>query len=336
MKLKISSLLLLSILYSTMACNPSAKDSLPDGGEIKGEKIEVGPGPEDMVLDTLHGSRLLISCSARRDEYRPYGEIEALDLLSMERKILVRHGEPDSLIFHPHGIYLAGDLLYVISHEREPDEHPILIYRVSSDSLGFIEEISNPLLNSPNALVTGPNGEIYVVNDSGKRGSIMEKVFKLKRASLVLLKKSPEGLWESQYMAIELGYPAGINRIGNIIYAGDATQNQIHTFRMGEKGLTPLAPIKKLKGNDNIRIHDGKILTCCHVKPLRFIGHVKKSEKTSPSEVFLIDPKSGESESLFYSDGTQISGASTAIIYENMLYISQVFDPFLLRVELKP
>ncbi len=336
MTLKISALLLLSILYSAMACNPPDKGSLIEGGERDGERIEVGPGPEDMVLDTLNGKRLIISCSARRDEYRPYGEIEALDLLTMERKILIRHGEPDSLLFHPHGIYLAGDILYVISHEREPDVHPILIYRISSDSLEFIEGIFNPLLNSPNALLTGPNGEIYVVNDSGKRGSIMEKVLKLKRASLLMLNKSPGGLWESQYMAIELGYPAGINRIGNIIYAGDATQNQIHVFRISEKGLTPLAPIKKLKGNDNIRIHDGKILTSCHVKPLRFIGHVKNPEKASPAEIFLIDPKSGESESLFYSDGTQISGASTAIIYENMLYISQVFDPFLLRVELKP
>lgn len=336
MKLKISSLLLLSILYSTMACNPSANSSFIEGGEIKGEKIEVGPGPEDMVLDTLHGTRLLISCSARRDEYRPYGEIEALDLRSMERKILLRHGEPDSLNFHPHGIYLAGDLLYVISHEKEPDVHPILIYRLSSDSLEFIEEISNPLLNSPNALVRGPNGEIYVVNDSGKRGSIMEKVLKLKRASLIMLKKSPEGLWESQIMAIELGYPAGINRIGNTIYAGDAIQNQLHVFRIGDKGLTPMAPIKNLKGNDNLRIHDGKILTCCHVKPVRFIGHAKNPDKPSPVKVFLADPKSGDSESLFTSDGTQISGASTAIIHDKILYISQVFEPFLLRVELEP
>lgn len=336
MKLKISSLLLFSILYSTMACKPSANASLPEGGEREGEKIEVGPGPEDMVLDTLYGTRLLISCSARRDEYRPYGEIEALDLLTMERKILVRHREPDSLIFHPHGIYLAGDILYVISHEKEPDVHPILIYRVSADSLEFMEAVFNPLLNSPNALLTGPNGEIYVVNDSGKRGSIMEKVLKLKRASLVLLKKSPEGIWESQYMAIELGYPAGINRIGNTIYAGDAIQNQIHVFRMGEKGLTPLAPIKKLKGNDNLRIHDGEILTCCHVKPMRFIGHAKNPDKASPVEVFLIDPKSGESESLFSSNGHQISGASTAIIHENILYISQVFEPYLLRVDLEP
>lgn len=331
MKLKISSLLLLTILYTSTACSP------PESGpRMIGEKIEVGPGPEDMVLDTLHGPRLLISCSARRDEYRPYGEIEALDLHSMERKIMVRHGEPDSLSFHPHGIFLAGDLLYVISHEKEPDDHPILIYRVKADSLEYIEGIHNPLLNSPNALVKGSEGEIFVVNDAGKRGSILEKVLKLKRASLVSLKKSPEGTWTSQYVAIELGYPAGINRIGNTVYVGDAIQNRLHVYRIGENGLTPKAPIGGLKGNDNLRIHDGKILTCCHIKPMRFIGHAKNPDKNSPVEVFLVDPRSGESESLFASDGSQISGASTAIIHEDVLYISQVFEPFLLAVKLKP
>ncbi len=330
MKTYISVRLLLLGLCCCMACNPVRSDTISIS-----EKIEVGPGPEDMVLDTLSGPRLLISCSARRDELKPYGEIEALDLLSMERKILTRHKQPDSLIFRPHGIFLDGDMLYVISHEREPDFHPILIYRVHGDSLEFIELINNALLNSPNALVTGRQGEIYVVNDSGKRGSLMEKILRLKRASLIMLNKGPVGNWSSQYMAIELGYPAGINRIGNSIFAGDAIQNQIHVYRISEKGLRPQPPLKELKGNDNLRIYNGKILTCGHVKPLRFIRHVKDTENISPVEVFLIDPKTGESRTLFSSDGSQISGASTAIIFGDDLYLSQVFDPYLLKVKLE-
>lgn len=331
MKPVISLLIVLLGFCCTMACNSLAAETIKET-----EKIEVGAGPEDMVLDTLNGPRLLISCSARRDEYKPYGEIEALDLITMERKILTRHKEADSIKFRPHGIYLEGEILYVISHEREPDLHPILIYRVHGDSLEFIEMISDPLLNSPNALTTGEQGEIYVVNDSGKRGSLMEKILKLKRASLIMLKKDSLGLWSSQYMAIELGYPAGINRIGKTIYAGDAIQNQIHVFQISEKGLKPQPPIKGLKGNDNLRIYKGEILTCCHVKPFRFIGHAKNPEKDSPVEVFQLDPKTGESESLFSTDGSQISGGSTAIIYGNELYISQVFEPFLLKVKLIP
>jgi len=311
-----------------------ANNSLSQPFPEKEERIEVGPGPEDMVLDTLHSPRLLISCTARRDADKPYGEIEALDLLSMERTVLARHNEPDSLVFKPHGIYLDGDMLFVISHEKEPDTHPVLIYQVHEKHLNFRERILTSKQHSPNALVTGPMGEIYLVNDSGKRGSLLEKALKLKRASVVRLNKNPGGEWESHLLAGDLGYPAGINRIGKEIFAGDATLNLIHHYRISDMGLAPLPDIEGLKGNDNIRIHQGKLLTCGHVKPLKFVQHVKNQEKLSPVEVSLVDPKSGEIESLFASDGTQISGASTAIIFDGFLYICQVFEPYILKVKM--
>lgn len=328
--MKLPQLFLAVLILCPLGCN-----SLPADSSDSGEQIGVGPGPEDMVLDTLHSPRLLISCTARREANKPYGEIEALNLLSMERSVLARHNEPDSLVFRPHGIYLDGNMLYVISHEQEPDIHPILVYRVHENHLEFRERILTSMQHSPNALVTGPNGEIYFVNDSGKRGSLIEKALKLKRASVVRLRKNAENQWESTYMATDLGYPAGINRIGNEIFAGDATLNLIHRYRISHKGLTPLPAIKDLKGNDNIRIYQGKLLTCGHVKPLKFVGHAKDQDKLSPVEVFLVDPSpGGETKSLFTSDGTQISAASTAIIFDGFLYICQVFEPYILKVEL--
>ena len=327
MKPRTPLLLLLVLLYCFPGCNQS-----PVQTEPAGERIVVGPGPEDMVLDTLSNPRLLISCSARRDSQEPYGEIEALELPSMERKVLTRFNEPDSLVFRPHGIFLDRDVLYVISHEREPDYHPVFLYRVHGDSLEFLDLVHTPLQHSPNALATGKAGEIYLVNDSGKRGSLMEKILKLKRASLVRLKKGPDGRWDSEIMAFELGYPAGINRIGNTLFAGDATMNEIHRYNITEKGLAPLPPIEGLKGNDNIRIYRGKLLTACHIKPVRFIQHAKNPEKKSPVQVFLADPDTGELQSLFRTDGSQISAGSTAIVYRGYLYICQVFEPFILKV----
>ncbi|MCK5136316.1 MAG: hypothetical protein KAR19_11060 [Bacteroidales bacterium] len=52
-------------------------------------------------------------------------------------------------------------------------------------------------------------------------------------------------------------------------------------------------------------------------------------------EVFKVDPQTGESTTLYYSDGSTISAGSTALIFENHLYICQVFDPFILKVELE-
>jgi hypothetical protein len=308
---------------------------VPVSNESNIEKITVGPGPEDMVLDSLHGeSRLLISCCSRRENEEPYGEIVACENGSGKQTILVRAGEPPDLLFRPHGIYLEADKLYVISHEKEPDDHPVLIYTVRRDSLLLEEVIRSPLLHSPNALATGPDGAIFVVNDSGKRGSILEKALKLKRAGVVRLEKDPEGTWSATRVAGKLGYPAGINRIGNQLYVGDAVLHRIHVYTISGNQLIPGAEIQHVRGNDNIRIYRNQLLTPGHVKPFKFIGHARDPRKQSPVEVFLIDPQDGQITSLFYSDGSVISAGSTAIILDHSLFICQVFEPFLLKVSL--
>jgi hypothetical protein len=299
------------------------------------EKLEVGPGPEDMVLDTLNGDpRLIISCAARREVHLPYGEMEALDLETGKRQILTRYGEPGGTHFSPHGIYLDSNMLYVINHQKEPDLHPIFKYRLHGDSLQFQEKIETPLQHSPNALVTGPLGEIYVVNDSGKRGSMAEKIFRLKRASVVRLSKDSTGTWEPALLAEGLGYPAGINRIGDHLYVGDAILHVIHVYHISRNGLSPVTQFRNLKGNDNIRIHQGALIVPGHTKPFRFIGHTKDPEKTSPVTVYKVDAENGEAVTLYSTDGTSISAGSAALIYGGYLYICQVFDPYVLKVEL--
>jgi len=330
MKATFNPLLLIVLLIFALSCThePLFFGESP-------ERIQVGPGPEDMVIDSLFGpARLLVSCMGRREEHKPYGEIISYEFHSGIQKTMIRFNEPDDLKFKPHGIYLERDLLYVISHEKEPDYHPILIYRVHGDSLEFLELIHTPDLHSPNALVTGAGGEIYFVNDSGKRGSLAEKILKLKRASVVKLNKDDQGSWQSQVVAEKLGYPAGINRIGSKLFVGDAILNQIHVYTISEDGLQAENEFKNLKGNDNIRIFKNRLLTPGHTKAFKFIKHAKDPLKYSPVEVYLVNPENGEYETLFSTDGSLISGGSTALIFENHLYINQVFDPFILKVKL--
>ena len=335
MRTSVMKTILLLSLFTGLFAGTLACSQEQAGPVYECRRIVTGPGPEDMVLDTLHGKeRLLISCTARREGQEAYGEIESIDLENPGRKVLVRLNEPDSLLFRPHGIHLLDDRLYVISHEREPDLHPILVYSVRGDTLLFREMINSGKQHSPNALVAGKDGDIYFVNDSGRRGSLLEKALKLKRASIVRLRKDENGKWESEYMAIDLGYPAGINRRGNRLFAGDAVLHRIHCYRITPAGLTEEPPLKGLRGNDNLRLHGASILTCGHVKPFRFVAHARKTGKLSPVEVFLADPANGGVESLFRTDGSLISGGSTAIIHGNKLYISQVFEPYILEVSL--
>ena len=324
------------ILFTISIIAIQGCNNLPEVPEVPTEKIKVGPGPEDMVLDTLLGQpRLIISCTARRESHKPYGEMVSLDLTTGNKKELIRHNEPEDLIFRPHGIYLEEETLYVISHEREPDYHPILAYRIHGDSLEFRELINTSNQHSPNALVTGPEGEIYFVNDSGKRGRLAEKALKLKRASVVKLAKDSAGEWKSEFMAMNLGYPAGINRIGSRLYVGDVILHRIHVFNISHKGLTPVTKFRNLKGNDNIRIHKGNLLTVGHIKPFKFLKHAKDPEKLSPIEVFYVNPENGESTTIYATNGSSISAGSAAIIFENNLYVCQVFDPYILKVALE-
>ncbi len=325
------SLLLISILLSS--CTSSSKKFL-----CTETRITVGSGPEDMLIDRSTGeARLLISCADRRDREASFGEIVAYYPNSNKVDTLMRTGVPDSLYFHPHGIFLdstvSPQLLYAISHEHNKKFHPIYVYEVGKDTLFFKEIISSELVYSPNALTLGPNGEILIVNDSGKRGSIMEKALKLNRANVVRLEQSSEGKWEAKIVASDLGYPAGINRIGNTLYVGDAIHHKFHIYTISGDELIEEEPLKGLKGNDNIRIIDGMIYVPGHIKPFKFISHAKSSLNLSPVEVWKVNPETREITSIYYTEGREISAGSTALMLDEKLYICQVFDPYILKVE---
>jgi hypothetical protein len=327
-------ILLLVLLASTFISCKTIENSA-----VSTRQIPVGPGPEDMLIDrTGEVPRILVSCADRREGQERFGEIVSFTPSTQRIDTLTRIGMPDTLKFHPHGIFLDSlsdpPVLYVISHEDETGFHPVYLWEVHGDTLRFLELVSSPLVYSPNALTLGADGVIYVVNDAGKRGNMMEKALKLNRANLVLLKRDPDGKWQAEIAAEKLGYPAGINRIGNTLYAGDAVNHILHVYTIEGNELQKQEPVEGLKGNDNIRVIDGMLYLTGHIKPLKFIGHAGSPEKLSPVEVWRMDPQTGKIESLFITDGSLISAGSTALYLDGKLYISQVFDPFILEVEL--
>ena len=324
--------LLLSIILAFLA----ACSKPPLNSEVPFTRIIVGDGPEDMVLAIGNNyERLIISCTDRRNDPCRFGEIVCYDLNSEEIDTLTRIHEPESVIFRPHGIFCEDSSLYVISHEHEPDDHIVLIYKIRGRQLIFEEMIRSELLVSPNALATGPKGEIYVVNDSGKRGSLAEKLFRLKKANVIQFEKSNKDGWSGLVAADKLGYPAGINRLNDKLFVGDAVLHKFHVFKITDEGLIRDTEIDGLKGNDNIRIYKDQLLSPGHVKPFKFVGHAGNPEKLSPVEVYLVDPESGSFKSIFFDDGHRISGGSTAIIHKDQLFICQVFEPYILKVQLK-
>ncbi|MFZ5942249.1 MAG: hypothetical protein ACOYXB_16910 [Bacteroidota bacterium] len=315
--------------------------SRPEPTTAQAELILTAYGPEDMVTDLGTGKpTLLISCSARRDSYPEYGEILRYFPDEGRQQVMVRSGEPANIRFRPHGIYLdtltVPERLLVISHENEESGfHPVLIYTVTADTLFFSEMIDSPLLNSPNSLVTGPSGEIFVINDSGKRGSTLEKILGSKRAGIVRFEK-PDGYgYSGELVASRLSMPAGINRIADTLYVSDARANELLTFTITPGGLDDKKVLARITGPDNIRPFGKNLLIACHTRPFAFIRHVRSASNLSPVEIISLDPQTGNYKVLFSDDGSTVSAGSVAVALEPFLYIGQVFENRIVKLSLR-
>ncbi len=346
-KIHVCLLLLLPIFFLSCAKLPISEVKY---SEYK--KIAVGSGPEDMVLDTFSASipRLLVSCNERRIKNSDFGEIYSVDLQNEKAEILPRKNNPVDLAFRPHGIDLVKNisgeiLLYCVSHNEKKKEHSIIIYKIFPDRLEFQQKLDSPLLVSPNDVAATSSGEFFVTNDSGKRGSKTEPMLKLKRSNVVMyvennyFKNPNDGEWKKnpvwQIAADKLSYANGVVA-GSYrqIYVSTVTGNQLLSYTQNEKGnnFGEKKVIAKLKGLDNISfVNENEILVTSHPSLYKFLKHFKNSKKKSPSVVYKVNLKTGEVKNIFSDDGSQISGASTAVSYNGKLYISQVFEPFLLE-----
>jgi hypothetical protein len=297
------------------------------------ERIKVGAGPEDFVLDNFDGrERLIISCSSRRPNEPEFAEIVAYDINTKAVSNIKRTNEPDGMIFNPHGIDLkrvGNELwLFVVNHPRPmPDE--ILIYQVMPDHLILKKTISNDLFVSINCVVGLNNGNFYISNDSGKKGAVMEKLLSLRKSNITYYDIANN---QAKIVKDKLAYANGVAVKNDKLYIAATQKKDLLEMTMNEDGTLKLS--RKLdgkKGMDNITINGDLLFVTAHPKFLKFIKHVKKSEKKSPSEVYMVDLNSGKTVKVFYDKGNNISAAATALLYKNQLYLGQVFDDFLLK-----
>lgn len=295
-------------------------------------RIEGIPGPEDLIVDG--GARLLVSSQERRVEGKP-GQIYAVDLATGQVALLPRTGEPDGLSFHPHGIDRVVDeggqpLLYAITHRREGDgaRHAICVYEIHPDELVLRDVLEDPLLTSPNDLAARPDGTIYVNNDRANDRNWNEVIAGKKKATIVHY----DGRQWS-VVADKLGMGNGIAVDGRRLLAAATRENAIYRFDIEEDGtLTGKLLLASVAGPDNLSVHGSRLLVACHENTGAFIAHSRNPRRLSPTAVYSIELGSGAVEPVFLDDGSHISAAATAVLSEGVLYIGQVFEPFLLKV----
>lgn len=329
---------LLIVITGIVSCTP-----IPKVQERKSTKIPVGPGPEDIVIDTISATypRLLVSCYQRRKELPPFSEICEVNLTDNSYKILKRTNEPQGMVFRPHGFDLVKNnqgelLLYCVSHNDPKNEHYIIVYKVFADRLEFKAKMNSPVLVSPNDVTANCNGEIFVTNDAGKRGSVMEQFLKLKRSNVV--RYNPE---TQQWLVVASGFSyangVALNHCPtDTVVFSTIRSNKLFLMQASKQGKSgyKTRKIARLKGLDNVTyISNNEILVTAHLRQAAFLNHYKDAKNNSPTVVYKVNISTGKSKAVYANNGAAISGGSTALMYKGKMYISQVFEPFLLKCD---
>ena len=326
--------ILLGVVLLLTACFSKVHLPLTTGGTAC-RQVPVGAGPEDFVLDGSTGSpRLLISCCERRGPAKN-GDIWFYDIPSGKTGIMPRTGEPERLkTFRPQGVAIRShdDVteLYVVLHDPYAHgsrlENAVGVYRVFKDELVMVRLMEDARhLWSPNDLSVLPSGEIYLTNDY--RGTF-DLLFK-RAVSEVVYYRPESDTW--QVVARNLAFANGILAEPERVYVSTTIGNRFMVYQRHPDGtLGDGTPLVALKGGDNITPFGRFLLVTAHYDDYAFMKHSKNKKDPSPSVVFRIDPVTQSKKAVFTDDGRLISAASTAMVYGNKLYISQVFDPFIL------
>lgn len=360
----------LYLFVITVALAASCK-VMPPNTAATSRQIVCGPGPEDMELDSSAGKpRMIISCSQRREgkkgdttQYKQFGEIMEYYFDGKPATVMPRVGGPTGKMFNPHGISIATvngkRLLYAVNHSKisaKVKENHIEVYELQGSTLTHIRTISGPELISPNDCFATSLGDVYFTNDSGKGNYLWEKLWKLKKSTVYKVNSVTTYL-EADHLAYANGiyrdccdtvtfntktdtaesykmgtlYVSTVQQKGLFAYRkGNALYNYPHAGILAEatKNIMPV------NGQDNIMRCGDNLVVACHPKPIKFLKHAINPAKHSPTHVWAYNIKTGKYQMVFADDGSRVSTGSTAILYKGKLYVSQVFQPYILEVDL--
>jgi uncharacterized protein YunC (DUF1805 family) len=325
------------IIISFSAC----KTQLPTTNAIVAGKIKTALGPEDFVLDTFNGNkRLIVSCSGRRKDEPKTGAFYTYDFATSISQEIKRYNEPKDFVCYPHGVDIVAHsdgkiMLYAVNHqkaEKEKTIHSVVQYEVKNDSLIFLNNFVSHLIVSPNDVAAMPDGSFYVTNDSkhtGGIGLLLEKLFQTKRSTIIYKNAENDFLVATQ----KLPYANGLAIKGNKVYISCTFKSILNEYEKMPDGTLKLTKkLSGIKGMDNITFYKDYLVIASHTNFMKFMKHVKSSENKSPGVVSLFHPEKDTVIHIYATDGNDISANSTGLIFNDTLYIAQVFDGFLLKV----
>lgn len=310
-------------------------------------EILPGPvGPEDISIDERH-QRAFISADAKR-EYLKTGHPDntlmgGIWLLSetqeTEQALPVLMSHDLVTPFHPHGIDLFENELYVVNHVAKFD-HTIEVFEVVSDTqLKHRRTIRFPEMIAPNDVVVAGKDQFYVSNDhANPRGTVWEKieVFLTLPWSTVVYFDGKQG--HTVIEGLRMANGLALSEDQQTLYVAESTRSSLNRYKRGANATEwhKLDDININAAIDNLEWDgDNTLLTGAHSKPLDFLRHSVDPEYPSPSKIVAIDVSSDtmQIQTLLHDDGNLVSGSSAAARLADRLLVGVVFDEQLLSCQ---
>lgn len=303
-------------------------------------KIQVGKGPEDLVLDqSTDHPRLIISCGDFRNmnEAQRKGSIYHYDLHSNNAEEFIISNLPDSIKLFPHGIsLLRGNLtkLYVINHSYDNDskKHAVLVFIIKANELIFDQVIMDEkFLTSPNDLSVLPDGSFYITNTgSFSPGSFFKRLF-TSLSNVVFYNATTKSF---KVVYDDIWVANGIQVIDHQLYVANSFNGKLHVLKRDDDGSLILE--KKINVGqhlDNISWDSltNKLYIASHDSFVKLNKSKNKGE--SPFGIYEFDLKTETVREVMHNDGSMTSGVSTALKYEEYFYLGQIFGDYIERVK---
>jgi hypothetical protein len=300
------------------------------------------PGPEDIALS--RPSRTLYVSSHDRRNFGTTGKLYSVDLskpLAELTAVAVAANYPAE--FRPHGMswVMEGgkERLYVISHAGlDGAKHTIEVFEKTDSGLAHIRTLKSPLLDSPNDLHVLPDGRIFVSSDHGPGGKfsqLIDDLFNRERSRISYF-DGKDWSYLGPSVASGNGVFYSVENGREYLYRAVVFDRAIVKYELikGGDGKPDLKEVRRIAlsgGPDNIEPDDkGNLYVATHTSFFRFFFHTLSPNNLSPTHIDRVAISSGSVEPVYTNGGTEIPGASTGLAFENKLFVSQVFEDFLL------
>tara|TARA_R110000868_G_scaffold269898_1_gene529307 strand:- start:3584 stop:4678 length:1095 start_codon:yes stop_codon:yes gene_type:complete len=303
--------------------------------------IAAPPGPEDIEIDRARGLAFVAASDRRAlaaGSKSARGGIYVIDLTAPADHWQLRPvtaSEPAD--FHPHGLslYTGADgarRLFVVNHRSDKTE-AVEIFDVAEDgSLTHVRSVTDPLLVSPNDVVAVGPDSFYATNDhstANKTRAMLENILLSIKSNVVYFDGTKMSVATNR-----LAFANGINKSadGKTIYVSESLGLSLHVYArdLDTGALTQTDYTQLGTSLDNIDVlEDGALLIAAHPKVTSFISHARDASELSPSQVLRVEfakGGGGKAGTIYLNLGKEISGATVAAGYRDVMLLGNAFD----------